>query len=414
MKPPNPMNSCMTPETNNGNRRPFWRRLLLVLGVQLFGLICIGAAIELRRATQSEVNNGSRVNAYVAPYELNHWTGGGGGPTNGQTAAQVQAAITSADASGTNLMKPSSLVLGQITISTNASTGMIMWSNTTTHVALVTLGTNGVLAIYGVGITNNSDMSGGTNSMASKKEAAAIATALLGGSGFPLASDVSAANHALVGMSDIGGTNSGTQSEAHWTVGATLAGGYVIWQAGAKTNSTDSNVQLAAQRFSGAFVGDGSSITNLTNANIVVAGNNITITASTNGPTGKITFTAALADPINLSQANIGTTWLTNMVFPTNTLGGTALDFAISEATSNIVGTVSFSSVANLTAGAVNRCVRTLINKTGSDQTLSLATGWNQGIYDTYTMTNNTVTEVFAKVQPGVYTNVYVKLTKPH
>jgi hypothetical protein len=188
----------------------------------------------------------------------------------------------------------------------------------------------------------------------------------------------------LENVADIGLTNPATVGEGHFTVGATAAGGYVIIQSSGKTNGVASFVEFVANK----FLGDGSGLTNIPGS--------------------------SLQSPLLISQLNAGTIWATNVVYPTNTLGGTALDFSIGEATSNIVGSVSFSSVANLTAGAINRCVRTLINKTGSDQTLSIATGWNQGVYDTYTITNNTVTEVFAKVQPGVYTNVYVKQTRPH
>lgn len=71
--------------------------------VQVFGLMLILCGISspagaqervVRKATQAEVNAGTDVSAYVNPFTLLNWIGGGaGGPTNGLNAAQVGAAI---------------------------------------------------------------------------------------------------------------------------------------------------------------------------------------------------------------------------------------------------------------------------------------------------------------------------------
>lgn len=98
----------------------------------------------------------------------------------------------------------------------------------------------------------------------------------------------------------------------------------------------------------------------------------------------------------------------------TNTMGGTAIDFINEEATTNLAGALVFSSVANVSLGVYNRKLIHVINTTGSDQTVTLAAGWGVGISDTFISTNNTRMNLWAEVQPGVFTNVFQKQVVTH
>lgn len=145
----------------------------------------------------------------------------------------------------------------------------------------------------------------------------------------------------------------------------------------------------------------------------VSGGANITVTPSQNA-SGGTNFSVALTDPSSLGQLNVGTAWLTNSVSPTNTMGGTAIDFSKQEATTNIAGNVTLTSVANLTAGAYNRKLIHIINGSGSDRTITLATGWGVGLNDTFVSTNGTRMNLWAECQPGVFTNVFQKQIVTH
>jgi hypothetical protein len=399
----------MTPETNHGNRRQFWRRLLLALGVQVFGLICIGAAIELRRATQSEVNSGSRVNAYVAPYELSQWTGAGGGPTNGQTGPQVQTAITSADGSGTNLMKPSSLVLGKITVSTNASTGMITWSNTTDHIALATLTTNGVLTVNGAGITNitGANFQAGTVNSNSFDAATVAMFGTGGGSGISQAQFTAGLG---TGTNDatfntVSTTNTGGRLSTMATGAIDNTHGALIEAHTASTNGAAANSEIAANYFVGAYLGNLAEATNLLHGNTVSGtASQITMTLSKNAD-GSTNFQAALANPLVISQANIGTLWGTNVLSPTNAFGGTVVDFNVGDSQTNLAGNLTFTGVANVTAGAVNTCIIRLLSG-GADRTIAFPASWHLSRGSTSVVTNAYESDFLFTVVPGQRTNV--------
>lgn len=124
-------------------------------------------------------------------------------------------------------------------------------------------------------------------------------------------------------------------------------------------------------------------------------------------------FAVVIVGPDANGQFSLkGTNWPT--LVPTNTMGGAAIDFGNEEATTNLAGALVLSSVANITAGVYNRKLIHVINNTGSDQTVTLTAGWGVGIADTFVSTNATRMNLWAEVQPGVFTNVFQKQVVTH
>lgn len=153
-----------------------------------------------------------------------------------------------------------------------------------------------------------------------------------GGSSFPLSGDVSAANHAIVGISDLGMTNSNTSSDAHLIVGATGAGGYLVVSLTGNTNGTPSFTWLTVDK----------------------------ITATTINAT---TFTAATA-------------WQTNTLVPTNAFGGTVVNLAKGSSQTNLGGNLTFTDISNYSAGGDNTCIIKLFSG-GADRTIAFPASWH-------------------------------------
>jgi hypothetical protein len=215
--------------------------------------------------------------------------------------------------------------------------------------------------------------------------------------------------HNLLYIGDAGFTNTSSRGEVHFTTGATATGGYVILQATGKTNAIDSNVEIAAGKFAGAFIGDGNAISNILQGPTVSAGANIGVTRTQN-PNGSTNTAVAVSDPISLGQANIGTSWLTNVVTPTNSFTGTALDFSKAEETTNLTGNITYTGIANATSGAYNSKI-VHVGASGADRTVTVPASW--GITPcatvssfTFTVTNGTKGDFLFCCQLGFSTNV--------
>lgn len=368
----------MQHRTSNIERRTskWWLIVCLVLFVQTGGRA--QQQQPPRKATDAEALAGTAVRAFITPDQLAAAiTAGGGGssPTNGLNLAQILALLNS----GTNAMASRALsasngvALG-ITTMTNASTVLNNSEGISTSVKTDTSDpTQGPIMTFR---GDDSESTDGQSTIAFKEVDDFVNATIEAG-------------HSVTGDS----------STAYFQI--TLANGNFLRLSG--TQLTSSN-----------FTGNGASLTNLTFAGAVIAGNNITISRAKVAGTGQTNTTVNVADPLSLSQANVGTGWITNIVVGTNTMGGTAIDFAVMECTTNMAGNITLSSVANLTAGAYNKKLMHCLNTSGSDHTVSIATGWGQGLTDFYTVTNGTRMDLFATCQPGVFTNVFAKIIITH
>lgn len=139
--------------------------------------------------------------------------------------------------------------------------------------------------------------------------------------------------------------------------------------------------------------------------NTVTGGSNITATP-TSTISGVTNTVIALSDPINLVQANAGTGWFTNLVTPTNAFAGTTVDFAHAEGTTNLGGNLTFTAIANATAGAHNAAIWH-IYPGGSDRTIGIPTSWHSGRGDTLVVSNSfNHSDFLFTTQLGVSTNV--------
>jgi len=148
--------------------------------------------------------------------------------------------------------------------------------------------------------------------------------------------------------------------------------------AASMTNNMGLSSGLAAFRATNSLW-DGQFTTNLINGSQVSAGNNITVTPSKIAGLGSTNYQVALADPINLSQANIGTAWLTNVVVPTNSLASTVVDFNKGFTSTNISAGLTFTDVANVTAGAFNSAI-VRVTASGADRTLAFPVSWHTNL----------------------------------
>lgn len=94
-----------------------------------FLALCLAARAEVlppRPATQAEVNAGTDKVHPVTSSTLASWTGGGGGPTNGLTAAQMQGSL----GSGTNNYTGTNVTLSGTLSASTANAGNATVTNT--------------------------------------------------------------------------------------------------------------------------------------------------------------------------------------------------------------------------------------------------------------------------------------------
>lgn len=138
----------------------------------------------------------------------------------------------------------------------------------------------------------------------------------------------------------------------------------------------------------------------------VTAGTNIVVDSSSGANT------VSLKDPATLGQINITTAWLTNAVTPTNSFAGTVVDMSKAEnGITNLTGNLTFTGVANITSGALNSAIVTLIASSSSrtidvaDASMHKETNWNT------TLPAGWMMEVMVRVYPGIRTNFYQIIT---
>lgn len=95
---------------------------------------------------------------------------------------------------------------------------------------------------------------------------------------------------------------------------------------------------------------------------------------------------------------------------PTNGVStASSIDFSIPEAVTNIAGAVSQTSVVNFNQTNINHAIRYYVNRTGSDQTITVGT-WEtdsgRQTATTYINTNNTTLALMFTLYAGQFTNV--------
>jgi hypothetical protein len=138
-------------------------------------------------------------------------------------------------------------------------------------------------------------------------------------------------------------------------------------------------------------------VTNLAPADIVVTNAGVATDISSNSIT---------TGTINVTQANIGTSWLTNTVSPTNAFGGTVVDFSKGyDGTTNLGGNLTFTAVANVTAGAENSTIIHLLSG-GADRTIAFPVNWHTNFNFIGVLTNGWEMDLLFTLQPGIRTNV--------
>lgn len=379
--------------------RAFFSFLLVVL-VQLTGR---GQQVPPpRQATDLEVSTAADVRAFLNPRQAASI----GGATNGMTQPQAQASYASGTnnytgtnaamtgavsgdtvsagtsvsvASGSSVLTGLQLTLGSgsiaaatqsassptrqwktITIDTGSSSGptnsyIVLNKRIVATVMAAATGKTNIVTVDELGQFQTNDLAGFVASISG------------GGSSFPLTSDVSAANHAIVGISGLGMTNSSTSSDAHFTVGATGAGGYLTIALTGNTNGTQSFVWLTVDKLS-------ASIFNTT------------------------TFTAQTA-------------WLTNVVSPTNLLAAPIVDFSKAAESLELTTNISLTTTTNATSGADN-LKKIILSASGGNRTVTVNTSWGVDTKNpylssfVYTLTNGTKMAFLFEQWDGVTTNV--------
>lgn len=113
---------------------------------------------------------------------------------------------------------------------------------------------------------------------------------------------------------------------------------------------------------------------------------------------------------VNNNGVNLTNIQYTALISPTNGVSSaTAVDFAVPEATTNITANCAFTSLANFNATNYNKAIRHVVNRSGGNLTLTIAAGWgsdnNRTTTTTYTVTNNTVLNLFWDCQINQFTN---------
>ncbi len=138
--------------------------------------------------------------------------------------------------------------------------------------------------------------------------------------------------------------------------------------------------------------------------------------AFTNSSTGPPSFgliqsnviAAGISPILNLQVAT--NLLLASVSSPTNGVStASSIDFTLPEAVTNIAGAVSQTSVLNFNQTNINHAIRWYVNRTGSDQTITVGT-WEtdsgRTSATTYTCTNNTTLGLMYTLYAGQFTNV--------
>jgi hypothetical protein len=79
---------------------------------------------------------------------------------------------------------------------------------------------------------------------------------------------------------------------------------------------------------------------------------------------------------LSLAQINAGILWATNVVTPTNAFAGGVVDFNKGYAETNLSGNLTFTDIANFTAGGDNTAKRRLFPN-GADRTIAFPVSWH-------------------------------------
>lgn len=396
---------------------------ILMLGVQVFG------QPVLRQATDTEVTNGTDVRAYVNPRQAS----GIGGATNGQNAAQVATLIATNSIARTNgvgtgttrlqsLVVTDTLTLDPGSILANSAGAMIIsaggnlywndgsmassfagtrfWKNQAVLASSggfmedfhsnewmhasgsvdFTFGTTNVFrgefSGKGSSLTNLDGANLQTGSVNSNKLDAAT-RAMLGGGG----NVVNGANADIT-------VNSGTIILR--ADDASVIGTYGRFVQVAVTNSSDTGTLR---------------ITSGTNS----AGAVFELEGSTNGVSSPVTIKGAggliFEGTASFSQMSAATAWLTNVVVPTNSFAGTTVDFSRSDSLTNLGGGLTFTAVANVTAGGANTAIVRLLSG-GADWPIAFPASWHTNLNFIGVVTNGSEMDLLFTVLPGIRTNV--------
>jgi hypothetical protein len=140
--------------------------------------------------------------------------------------------------------------------------------------------------------------------------------------------------------------------------------------------------------------------TELKNSSITVQGAAVSLGGTTLAVGSQPVFD--LQSSTNLLLASVSSP--TNGVFTAS-----SIDFTVPEAVTNIAGAVSQTSVANFNQTNINHAIRWYVNRTGSDQTITVGT-WEtdsgRTSATTYTCTNNTTLGLMFTLYAGQFTNV--------
>lgn len=136
----------------------------------------------------------------------------------------------------------------------------------------------------------------------------------------------------------------------------------------------------------------------------------------TNSATGPPSFgliqsnviAAGISPILNLqSSTNL---LLSGISSPTNGVStASSIDFSVPEALTNVAGAVSQTSMVNFNPTNINHAIRYYVNRTGSDQTITVGT-WEtdsaRQTATTYINTNNTTLALMFTLYAGQFTNV--------
>ena len=140
--------------------------------------------------------------------------------------------------------------------------------------------------------------------------------------------------------------------------------------------------------------------TEMQNSSITVQNASVSLGGSTLAQGSKPVFD--LQSSTNLLLASVSS--------PTNGVStASSIDFTVPEAVTNIAGAVSQTSLANFNQTNINHAIRYYVNRTGSDQTITVGsweTDSGRTSATTYTCTNNTTLALMFSAYIGQFTNV--------
>lgn len=89
---------------------------------------------------------------------------------------------------------------------------------------------------------------------------------------------------------------------------------------------------------------------------------------------------------------------------PTNTMGALTINCLVPDATTNVVGNISFTGLINVQDGLHNQVIRHLVPN--GTYTIAFPASWKTSFGGTITTTNAVQTDILVTCQPGVFTNV--------